>query len=78
MTLTKGGLALKLPEASRLTLLDDGATPLRYFPNAPIKKDYVVVPNPLADDVSALGPWIAESIAFSRTFPAPRKAKKRR
>lgn len=78
MTLTKGGLALKLPKASRLTLLDDGATPLRYFPNAPIKKDYVVIPSPLADDVSALAPWIAESIAFSRTFPAPRKAKKRR
>ncbi len=78
MTLTTVGLALKLPEASRLTLLDDGATPLRYFPNAPVKKDYVVIPSPLARDAAALAPWIAKSMAFSRTFPTPPKAKKRR
>ncbi len=78
MTLTTVGLALKLPEASRLTLLDAGAMPLQYFPNAPIKKDYVVLPDDLANDANALAPWIAESVAFSRTFPTPRKTKKRR
>ncbi len=39
MTLTPAGLALKLPENERDRLAALGVEPLRYFPNAPIKKD---------------------------------------
>src|SRR5258708_27712239 len=50
MTLTSRGLALKLPKDPRELLIRAGARPLRYFPNAPIKKDYVICPRKLADD----------------------------
>jgi hypothetical protein len=66
MTLTPAGLALKLPEASRDRLITLGARPLRYFPTGPIKKDYVVVPEPLAQDRAALSLWIQESIGFAQ------------
>ncbi len=69
MTLTPVGLALKLPERSRDRLLASGGAQLRYFPDGPIKKDYVVVPEPLAKDDAALGPWLEESIAFARNLP---------
>lgn len=74
-SLTPVGFALKLPEASRAALAQQGAKPLRYFPKAPIKKDYVVLPKALADDADALAPWIGESIRFAQTFPKPRKGK---
>ncbi len=69
MTLTTRGIALKLPKDSREFLIGNGAGPLRYFPRGPIKKDYVVIPNTLADDEEALAPWIRESIRFAQTFP---------
>ncbi len=76
ITLTTVGLALKLPEETRAALLDKGAEALRYFPNAPIKKDYVLIPKQLADDQAALAAWIVESIRFAQTFPRPRSRKK--
>lgn len=66
MTLTPVGLALKLPQEARTELLEHGATTLRYFPNAPIKKDYVVVPENLIRDVDALRHWIDTSISYCR------------
>lgn len=66
MTLTLVGLALKLPEEDRATLLDQGAKPLRYFPNAPVKKDYVLLPVSLADDRGDLVDRIRRSIDFVR------------
>ena len=69
MTLTSVGLALKLPPEARELLVGSGATLLRYFPQGPIKKDYVVLPPTLADDDEALTPWIRESIRFTQTFP---------
>lgn len=62
MSLTPVGLALKLPAEARQQLMEAGARPLRYFPKAPIKKDYVVLPDKLARDDDALAPWIEESI----------------
>ena len=73
MSLTPVGLALKLPEATRATLLADGAKPLKYFPKAPIKKDYVILPEPLAGNHEKLAPLIAESVGFALTFRRPRK-----
>lgn len=72
MTLTPVGLALKLPEASRATLLEMGGSPLRHFTNGPVKKDYVIVPNGLATDQHALARWVGESIAFSVEIAKPR------
>jgi TfoX/Sxy family transcriptional regulator of competence genes len=66
MTLTSVGLALKLPEDDRNTLRGQGAEPLRYFPGAPVKKDYVLLPVQLIDDGGALNGWISRSIEFVR------------
>ena len=64
MSLTKAGLALKLPEATRTTLMEEGGIPLKYFPKAPIKKQYVVVSNRLANDEMALAERVKESISY--------------
>jgi TfoX/Sxy family transcriptional regulator of competence genes len=62
MSLTPVGLALKLPAEAQQQLMEAGASPLRYFPKAPVKKEYVVLPEKLARDDDALAPWIEESI----------------
>ncbi|MCZ6846498.1 MAG: TfoX/Sxy family protein [Alphaproteobacteria bacterium] len=72
ISLTPAGLALKLPEDDRAALLEQGATPLRYFPKAPIKKAYVVVPQAIADDCPALAGWVEKSIGYVLTMPKPR------
>lgn len=65
ISLTPVGLALKLPEDDRNSLIDNNsAKPLRYFPNAPIKKDYVVLPNGILKDTRALRCWIRKSIEY--------------
>ena len=66
MTLSPAGLALKLPEEDRTTLLSLGAKPLRYFPKAPVKKDYALLPNEILDEFDALQEFITRSIAFVR------------
>ncbi len=75
MTLTTAGLALKLPRDARARLTGEGAVPLRYFAKGPVKKDYLVVPQSLAEDPEALAPWIDKSIGFVRTLPKPRTKK---
>jgi TfoX/Sxy family transcriptional regulator of competence genes len=72
VSLTPAGLALKLPEDDRAILTGQGATPLRYFPKAPIKKDYVVVPGAIAGDGAALADWIEKSIGYVLTLPKPK------
>lgn len=63
MTYTPVGYGLKLPPHDRAELLDRGAQPLRYFPNAPVKKDYVLLPpDSIHDD--ELKFWIGKSIAY--------------
>ncbi len=66
MTLTPVGLALKLSDQDRAALFQLGATPLRYFPKAPVKKDYALLPSSLMDDEDTLNNWIARSLAFAR------------
>ena len=66
ISLTPVGLALKLPERSRKTLLKrKGTKPLRYFPNGPMKKDYVVLPQTMVKDRRTLHRWLAISIAHA-------------
>ncbi len=67
MTLTTVGLALKIPQNDRATLFEQGAKPLRYFPKAPVKKDYAVLPSQLVNDQDVLSGWISRSIEFVRT-----------
>jgi len=64
MTLTPVGLALKLLEHERKLLLAKGARPLRYFPKAPIKKEYVILPDSLAADEGALAAQVEASMSF--------------
>jgi TfoX/Sxy family transcriptional regulator of competence genes len=71
ITLTPVGLALKLPEDARAEFMAAGATPLRYFPNGPIKKDYVVVPPALVADAEGLEHWARKSIDYVLTLSRP-------
>ena len=63
MTLTPIGLAIKLPEEIMEKLLKEGkARKLRYFPKAPIKKDYVLLPKSIIDDLIILRYYVKTSI----------------
>ena len=63
--LTPAGFALKLPEKSRKKLLQEkGVKLLRYFPKAPIKKDYVVLPQRMLDNTRIFRYWVRKSIEY--------------
>ncbi len=64
MSLSPVGLALKLPDEDCISLLEQGGKPLQYFPEAPVKKGYVVLPAVVARDSDLLAVWISRSIAF--------------
>jgi len=65
ITLTPVGFAVKLPEESRNALMrDKGAEQLRYFPEGPIKKDYVVLPEAMLKDMRSLRHWVEVSIEY--------------
>ncbi len=76
MSLTPAGLALKLAEADCADLRALGGRSLQYFPKAPVKKDYVVVPDDIAGDPAALSDWIGKSVGYALTLPKPRKKAK--
>lgn len=77
MSLTPVGFAIKLPENSRNTLMNEqGAKHLRYFPKGPVKKDYVVLPKAMLKDMKTLRRWVKVSIEYALSLPAPvRKGK---
>ena len=77
-SLTPAGMALKLPEDACRELVAQGATALRYFPKAPVKKNYVVMPEAIAGEAAKLAPWIGRSIAYVLTLPEPAKKVSRR
>jgi len=65
ITLTPVGLAMKLPEKNRIKLLKEkGVKHLRYFPKAPIKKEYVVFSESKIKDLSGLKKLIKTSINY--------------
>ena len=74
MSLTPVGLALKLPEARREELMSAGGKALRYFPKAPIKTAYVVLPGAIADQPAVLAGLIVESATFAGLAPPPKKS----
>jgi TfoX/Sxy family transcriptional regulator of competence genes len=70
-----GGLALKLVSPAYDELLSvPGAAPLRYEPDAPPSKSYVVVPRAMLADRETLRSWIVRSVAGLK----PAKPKKAR
>ena len=72
MSLTDAGFAMKLPEESRNALMNErGARDLRYFPNGPIKRDYVVLPSAMLEDMKTLRHWVRVSIEYALSLPAP-------
>ena len=76
ISLTPIGFAIKLPEESRNTLLKQkGVKHLRYFPNGPIKKDYVVLPKTMLKDVRTLRHWVRISIEYVLMLPEPVRKK---
>jgi len=54
MSLSPVGLALKLSDKDITELFQRGAMPLRYFPKAPIKKGYAVLPDIILNNKTEL------------------------
>ncbi len=77
ISLTPVGLAMKLPEAERARMLEQGGEPLRYFPGAPVKKSYAVAPAGLLEDEAELKLWARKSIDHAVTLPLPKPRKGR-
>jgi len=52
-------------------LKQKGAKHLQYFPEGPIKKDYVVLPKTMLKDMRTLRRWVRVSIEYVLTLPEP-------
>ena len=66
ITLTPVRFALKLSAEHRKELLQGhGAEPLRYFPQGPIKREYVVLPARMVGDSDVLRHWVTRSIEYA-------------
>ena len=77
ISLTPVGLALKLPEETKIGLLKNKkALPLRYFPKGPIKIDYVLFPDGIEKGGKALHKYVKESIAYTLTLPTLKRKQK--
>lgn len=76
-TLSDSGIALKLTEGDRETLLlEPGACLWHPDPAMPPMKEYVVVPEKIATNPEELAHWMERSIGYARTLPPPKKRKK--
>ena len=72
ISLTPAGFAIKLPENQRNILLQKKGTKcLRYFPKAPIKKDYVLLPDSMLKDTKTLRRWVKLTVEYVLTLPKP-------
>ena len=70
-SLSNVGLALKAPPALMAEILAaPDATPLRYEPNSPASKSYVVVPPAVMADRDSLRGWIMKSVDALAAAPA--------
>ena len=77
ISLTPVGLAIKLPEETKNRLLKNKkAVPLRYFPKAPIKKDYVLFPGGVKKGGKEFDYLVNKSIEYVLTLPKPKKKRK--
>ncbi len=65
ISLTKVGLALKLPDSDRQRLFKaEDAKEMRYFPKAPIKKQYALMSDDYLTGPKRIKPWIEKSIGY--------------
>ena len=65
VTLTPVGFALKLSKSDIDSLSESkGNKRLRYFPNSPVKKDYVVLSADILNNAESLGSLVRTSIEF--------------
>ncbi|WP_044564397.1 TfoX/Sxy family protein [Azospirillum sp. B4] len=75
-SLSDVGLALKLAGADQAALLAlPGAKPLRYGPDQPPSKTYVVVPDALLADAPALRNWVRRAATTAAKAPAKKPQK---
>jgi TfoX/Sxy family transcriptional regulator of competence genes len=73
-SLSDVGLALKLaPTEQERLLLEAGAERLRYEPDAPASKQYIVVPKEFLTDSERLAEWLDNSLAYVQALPAKKK-----
>ncbi|MCC6904409.1 MAG: TfoX/Sxy family protein [Anaerolineae bacterium] len=63
------GLALKLPAAKHPPLIAAGGRPLRFAPDGPTMREYMVVPPALLEDPARLTRWIEASLDYVLTLP---------
>jgi TfoX/Sxy family transcriptional regulator of competence genes len=64
-SISPAGIALKLPENTRLKLLAEGkGTEFRFFPNGPIKKEYVALSDSTLKDERLLQELVMQSINY--------------
>ena len=63
-SLSDVGLGLKLTGRERDAMLAlPGATPLRYAPDQPASKSYVLVPEAMLSDPDRLGQWVIRCVS---------------
>ncbi|WP_267381514.1 MULTISPECIES: TfoX/Sxy family protein [unclassified Sphingomonas] len=68
------GLALKFAGSERDAMLAlPGAAPLRYEPDQPASKSYVVIPEPMLSEPDQLRSWVIRSVS---SLPAKRVRKR--
>ncbi len=76
-SLSDVGLALKLaPDAQAELLALPGAKRLRYEPEAPESKTYIVLPPAIIDDPEALAIWMRRSVEFVTSQDKPKRKSK--
>jgi TfoX/Sxy family transcriptional regulator of competence genes len=64
-TLSPAGFALKLPPDKRQSLIQEGeGKEFRFFPNGPIKREYVAVSASIIRDEETLRPLIGMSVSY--------------
>jgi TfoX/Sxy family transcriptional regulator of competence genes len=73
------GLALKLPADQQEALLsqEPDARRLQYAPDAPVSKEYIVVPAYFIDNSTLLEAWVENSIDYVLTLPVKKSKKKK-
>lgn len=76
-SLSNVGLALKLPPDAQDELLNEGGVRLQYEPDAPISKQYVVVPSSMREDAARLSVWVGRSLKWVASQPAPKTKRKK-
>jgi TfoX/Sxy family transcriptional regulator of competence genes len=72
-SLSNVGLALKLPQDAQSELSVLGGRGLQYAPDAPVSKQYMVLPDAVVHNSEALARWVRASIDYVQTLPKKKK-----